>query len=67
MRHPSWWHVQRVERCKGRLRYVLIAECQTESAAFAVVARQLSQTRIIRFGDKRAPFVSWRQPLEVSE
>src|SRR5262245_15158960 len=66
-RHPRWWQVERIERCDGRLRYVLIAETETETQAFTIMSRQLSQTRVYRFGDRRPPFVSWRQPLEKSK
>lgn len=66
-RHPAWWHVERVERCGDQLRYVLIAETETEQAAFTVADRQASQTRITRWGDKRAPWLSFRPPREVTD
>jgi hypothetical protein len=66
--HPHWWQVHRIERVNGaELRYVLIAECRTEGAAFLVAHRQQSQTRITKWGDKRPPYRSARPPREVDE
>ena len=57
--HPGWWQVHRVEQvATGLMRYVLIAECQSEDMAFRVVRQQLHQCRLTKWGDKRPAYFS---------
>ena len=66
--HPAWWQVHRVEQVTpGLLRYVLIAETQTEAQAFSVAVRQLHQVRITKWGTKVRPYLTMRDPLIVSD
>lgn len=63
MQHPCYWHVYRVELVPdARPRHVLIAECQTEHEAFMVADLEAWQVVISRWGDRRAPFYSFRPP-----
>jgi hypothetical protein len=51
--HPTWWHVSRLEATGP----VLIAECQTETAAIGVMTRERWRTRLTKW--RRAPLESF--------
>ena len=63
-KHPGWWRVSRVERVRGQLRYVPIAEAETETLAMSIALMQASQCRVCRANDRRPPWLSFKQPLE---
>jgi hypothetical protein len=56
--HPSWWHVYRLEQ-DGE---VLIAECQTETAAMIVMTRERWQTRMRKWKCKSFDSFHPRKP-----
>lgn len=56
-RHPTWWHVYRIETPRD----VLIAECPKEELGHLVMARERWRTRMTKW--KRETFESCR-PLK---
>jgi hypothetical protein len=64
-RFSWWWRVRRVELHGDERREVLIAEFEDEEDALRFAIDQRSQCTVRRQGDKRRPFLSYREPLVV--
>lgn len=65
--HPTWWWVQRIELHPTGPRWVLIAECPSETEAFKIALRQRWQARVTKYGYKGPPYVTHRSPKVVTQ